>query len=448
MAVMAIMAIPRIQTLVSDVIVIGGGVAGLQAAVLLSAAGLKVTLLEARNRLGGRVHTLHPPGAELPIELGAEFVHGKPPEIFSLPDAVRLGLREVAGEPWYSDNGRLQPCGGFFEEVDRVMRRISEPRDHDRSFRELVDECCPQDSGAGEHALRYVEGFHAAEPERISVRYLARGEEASAQIHGDAQFWVTRGYDALVQSLEPQLGRAEICLETVVREVRRQPQQVKVQATRAGAPLSFTAPRAVITLPLAVLQAGSVLFQPPLEEKRSALALLEMGPALRITFQFRYRFWDELQNGRLRNLSFLFSRDPDVPTWWTKLESRMLTGWAGGPNGSRLSRCSESEFAERALRSLARILGLEHGRIEPLVETAHTHNWVADPYCLGAYSYALVGGEDAPRLLAAPLAGTLFFAGEATEFTGHNGTVNGAMASGVRAANEILDAISGTRSPA
>ncbi len=123
----------------------------------------------------------------------------------------------------------------------------------------------------------------------------------------------------------------------------------------------------------------------------------------------------------------------------------MLTGWAGGPNGERLSSCTEAEFTSRAVAALARILGIERAQVEQQLESAHTHNWVTDPYCRGGYSYIAVGGENASRELAAPLAGTLFFAGEATEFTGHHGTVNGAMASGTRAANEILDVIG--RSP-
>ncbi len=428
----------------ADVVIVGGGLAGLQAGALLCAAGVKVTLLEARETLGGRVRTLHLPGAELPIELGAEFVHGRPPEVFAVEEAAGLGLREVSGEPWFSRAGKLEPCGEFFDQVEQIMRRLSAPQPRDRSFREFIDECCPEESENKEQALRYVEGFHAARPERIGVRGLVLGEEASAQIDGDKQYWVMRGYDALVRYLQSQVGNAEIYLDTVVQEVRWQPQNVEIRALRGREAQTFRAARALITLPLGVLQAGAVRFEPELVEKREALRLLEMGPALRITLRFRHRFWDSLQGGRLKNMGFLFSRDPEVPTWWAKLESRMLTGWAGGPNGLRMSSCTEAEFTRRAVAALARILGIERTQVEAQLEAAHTHNWVTDPYCRGGYSYLAVGGENAPRALAAPLAGTLFFAGEATEFTGHHGTVNGAMASGTRAANEILDTIGGS----
>ena len=423
----------------ADVLVVGGGAAGLQGAALLASAGLRVIILEARGELGGRIRTLRVPGAELPIELGAEFVHGRPPEILSLADQAELKLEEISGTPWFSDNGRLEPCGTFFEEVERVMQRMAEPLDRDRSFREFIEECCPGESEAKADALRYVEGFHAARPERVSVRSLVAGEEASAQIDGDKQYWVTAGYDVLVRYLQSQLGATQICLDTVVQEVRWKARQVDIKAIRGGEAMVFSAPRALITLPLAVLQSGDVRFDPELKEKQAPLSLLEMGAALRVTLRFRQRFWETLEGGKLRDMSFLFSRDPDIPTWWTKLHTGMLTGWAGGPNGTRMAKLSEKEFVAQAVTSLARILNIERGRVEELLESAHTHNWVTDPFCRGGYSYAAVGGENAPRQLAAPIADTLFFAGEATEFTGHNGTVNGAMASGVRAANEILD---------
>lgn len=189
----------------SDVVIVGGGVAGLQAAVLLGGAGLKVTLLEAHECLGGRLRTLNLGGGELPIELGAEFVHGRPPEILSIAEAAGLGLREVAGEPWSSDQGRLEPCGGLLQDIERVMQKMAEPRERDRSFREFIDECFPEENEGKADAMRYVEGFHAARPEKISVRALARGEEASAQIEGERHYWVAQGYEALVRYLRAQL---------------------------------------------------------------------------------------------------------------------------------------------------------------------------------------------------------------------------------------------------
>ncbi len=420
---------------------VGGGVAGLQAAVLLSAAGMKTVIVEARDRLGGRISTLRIAPTAIPVELGAEFVHGRPPEILSVAEEAGMNLGEVSGEPWFSNNGRLEPCGNFFAQVDEVMQDMGEPTGPDQSFREFLDRRYSEEIPEKAHALRYVEGFHAARAERISVRGLIKGDEASAQIDGDTQYWVTGGYDTLVRYLEKQLSRASICLETVVQEVHWTEQLVNVRAVRNGEAVIFTAPQALITLPLAVLQGGSVRFDPVISEKNEALRLLEMGSALRITFRFREEFWSKLERRGLQNLSFLFSGDQELPTWWAKRKIRLLTGWAGGPNAAALSALSDTDFVAHAIASLSRILNIPREDIEHFVESWHFHNWVKDPFCGGGYSYALVGGEDAARRLAAPLSSTLSFAGEATEFTGHHGTVNGAMASGVRAANEMLDRI-------
>jgi monoamine oxidase len=119
--------------------------------------------------------------------------------------------------------------------------------------------------------------------------------------------------------------------------------------------------------------------------------------------------------------------------------SPLLTGWAAGPHGLALSGMSDEEIFECAIDSLARALHLDAEYIRNQVVATHFHNWQTDPFSLGAYSYACVGGIDAARQLAMPLEDTLFFAGEATEFNGHQGTVSGAIATGERAAREILE---------
>jgi monoamine oxidase len=95
-------------------------------------------------------------------------------------------------------------------------------------------------------------------------------------------------------------------------------------------------------------------------------------------------------------------------------------------------------IVDQALQPIADLLGLPRGRIEQALVGTHTHNWHADPFARGAYSYVKVNGIEAVRMLAAPIGGTLFFAGEATNSEGHTGTVHGAIATGRRAARELL----------
>ena len=140
-----------------------------------------------------------------------------------------------------------------------------------------------------------------------------------------------------------------------------------------------------------------------------------------------------------RQVSFVYGRAAALPTWWTAYPAiaPQLTGWAGGPPAARLVNQPEHVIVDHALDALADVLGLPRGRIEGALVGTHTHNWHADPFARGAYSYVTVNGMDAVRALAAPVEHTLFFAGEATNTDGHTGTVHGAIATGRRAAREI-----------
>lgn len=141
-------------------------------------------------------------------------------------------------------------------------------------------------------------------------------------------------------------------------------------------------------------------------------------------------------------MSFLFSEDELFPTWWTTMPRRepMITGWAPFRSAEKLSGLSSSAIVQQALSTLSQLLGVDARDLETWLEDAHFHNWQTDPFSRGAYSYAKVGADGAQQALAAPVASTLFFAGEATDITGNNGTVHGAIASGYRAAQEITKA--------
>jgi monoamine oxidase len=424
-----------------DVIVVGAGVAGLAAAVELSRAGLKVILLEARDRIGGRILTVHPPSLNFPVELGAEFIHGLADEIWDIVRAAGLDTHEVSGEMWCKREDRLSPCSDFLEELDDVLGRLKRG-ERDRSFTDFLEECnCKPDDR--DWAYSYVEGFHASFPERISVNSLVRGIEADHEIDGERAFRILRGYDALVYQLHRGLREENVAihLNSPVSHVEWCNGEARIRTSRDE---EFTAARAIITLPLGVFKNGDVEFSPELEMKRTALEGLAMGMVVRVVLQFRRRFWDDLRDDRGRNMgamSFLFSKDPVFPTWWSVMPAKapLLTGWAAGHKAEKLMR--DGSIESEAVAALGSVLGVERRAIEEELETCHVHDWQADPFSHGAYSYAVVGGENAANDLAAPVEGTLFFAGEATDYTGHNGTVHGAIRSGRRAAKELLEII-------
>jgi monoamine oxidase len=469
-----------------DALVIGAGAAGLAAARDLSDAGLTVSILEARDRVGGRIYTVRPPGFGLPIELGAEFVHGRPPETFAIARAAGLTLVERTGADWLSEGGRLRntdvwddagsPTGGMDDEeagaeddaddgergMGDILAALVTERGADRSFQAFVDERFPGDGwvAARERASLYVQGFDAADPADVSIRWLAQTETAAASIDGDRQFRVLEGYDRLLEWLQAGLRREQgsLRLSTVVRELRWSPGHVEAVAqTPLGEPLeTFTARAAVVTLPLGVLAAppeapGAVRFLPDLPEQRRALEQLVMGHTVKVVLRFREHFWDYVGQSdaalpAMPRLSFLFSRDAALPTWWTSypLLSPTLTAWVGGPGAAPFAGKSDDTIAAQALDALARILGVPRATLEAHLDAWHLHNWSTDPYSCGAYSYVRVGGSDAPSApsrLAAPVAGTLFFAGEATDDAGHTGTVHAALASGRNAARSLIATI-------
>jgi monoamine oxidase len=415
-----------------DALIIGGGIAGLTAARHLTEAGLRVTLLEARDRLGGRIYTHHT--AQFPVELGAEFVHGRPEEILGLAAEAAAPIVPVQGSFRRKIGGAWADAGHLREEVDQLFAKL--PGDEpDQSFQHYLDRTGTDDE-VKQQALRYVEGFHAAEPSLISARSLVRDSRAEEAIEGDHQYRIASGYESLVQAVTDRIEqeRCKIVMNSAVNQIVWRQGQV-IARTPAT---EYQAPRAIITLPLGVLKSNSVIFQPALLEKQNAMSFLEMGPVVRVSLCFHEKFW--AREPEMAEMSFLFTDDPQFPTWWTSnpLPYPILTGWAAGPNVAVHAGRSDHEICQSAVQALGHIMGVGESELREQLTGSFMHNWQADPFSLGAYSYAAVGGMDAAQTLAAPVDNTLYFAGEATNGDGYNGTVHAAIATGLRAAKELL----------
>jgi monoamine oxidase len=186
---------------------------------------------------------------------------------------------------------------------------------------------------------------------------------------------------------------------------------------------------------------GGVSFDPDLPTRRSALARLAMGPVIKLALQFDRPFWEEIDGARYRDAAFFFAPNAAFPTFWTALPVRtpVLVAWSAGPNAERLRGLERRDVLTQAFASLRRVFGRR--AYATLVERCAWHDWQADPYALGAYSYVLAGGGRARRALARSLQNTLYFAGEACDIEGEAGTVGGALASGRRAAREVLEGL-------
>jgi monoamine oxidase len=415
-----------------DALIIGGGIAGLTAARHLTEAGLRVTLLESRGRLGGRIYTLSTGG--FPVELGAEFVHGRPDEILALAAEGAMSLVPVQGNFRQKINGEWAKAGYLMEKVNELFAKLP-AEEPDESFEYYLDRS-GEDDDVKRHALRYVEGFHAADPSLISARSLRRDSEAEKAIQGDHQYRIASGYETLVQTVVDRIDRkrCDIVMNAAVHEIVWRQGQVIARASTA----EYLAPRAIVTLPLGVLKSKSVVFSPALPEKQNAMSFLESGPAIRVTLSFEEKVWQ--RDPEMADLSFLFTDDPQFPTWWTSnpLAYPILTGWAAGPNTRVHAGRSKDDIVRSAVQALAQIMKIAEAELRRQMTQSFVHDWQADPFSRGAYSYAAVGGMDAAKTLAQPVADSLYFAGEATNSDGYNGTVHGAIATGLRAAKQLL----------
>lgn len=431
-----------------DVVIIGAGAAGLAAAAALAPSGRRVLLLEARDRIGGRIWSRHEPGLPVPVELGAEFIHGRPAATFSLMRRAGITAVDAPIVRLAARSGELRPRGNDpFAQVRRVLRRHAGAlRKKDVSFEAFLARGL---HGLSEEARIFarmrVQGYDAADPAQASARAIA--EEWSGEGAADAgHFRPAGGYGALMTSLAEAFhgSGVELRLETIVREVRWRRGSVEVVGTFRGGVFRAAAPRAIITLPLGVLKQpprapGAVRFTPALKEKQAALRGLASGAAIKIPLLFRTAFWEELEEGRYRDVSFFHSPEAAFPTFWSALPERapLLIAWAGGPNATRLAGASTRDITREAVASLESIFGKRTG-IEERLDAVWVHDWQQDPFACGAYSYVAVGGHGARRALAAPVRDTLYFAGEATDFEGEHGTVAGALQSGARAARMLM----------
>lgn len=381
-------------------------------------AGRPALVLEARTRVGGRCLTLRHPLVDAPIELGAEFVHGRPQSTMALLRKFRARAVESNRTQRLLWNGRLRPVNAF-RAAQQAMGNFD--ADQDLSFESfLKTRKLPELERS--LATLMVQGFDAADPALVSARSIA--EEWAGGEMGSSQARPVGGYGPLLEKLARSGARLQ--LQTVVREVRWRPGQVEVRGEHLGRPFAARAKQAIVTLPLGVLQSGAVRFSPGLNRNFSMNGLAS-GPVIRVAMVFAKRFWDP-------RVAFFHSPRSPFPTFWTPLPMRvpLLTAWAGGPKAKRLTGKPAEELVRIALRTVGTVL---HSEEPPAA--AYVQDWQADPFARGGYSYAKVNGAGAREALARPVARTLFFAGEATSVE-ESGTVGGALASGRRAAREAL----------
>jgi len=413
-----------------DVVVIGAGLAGLAAARRLSRDGYRVRVLEARGRLGGRVFTRRPPGWEVPIEAGAEFVHEDPDVLVRELRAARLRLSEVPPRHRIAaGGGRLRDARRLWETVEEALEApAGEEGPIDRLLRRRLR---GEGREAIAYALQFVRGFHAADPARAGAQAIA-GEGGASENRQ-----IPRGYDRLVEHLAAPIVDL-VRTGTEVTAIRWRRGGVEVSArSRAGWPIeTLRARAALITVPLALLR--TLRFSPRLPaEKRRAVATLATGKVVKLHLRFRRVLW-----ARHEPLGIVHVPTGAFNAWWGRGDGvPVLVGWAGGPLADRVSGMDPEKILAIGCRVVADALGVPRGIFADALADGLVDDWARDPFARGAYSWVPVGARWAQAALGNPVADTLFFAGEATHTAGMNGTTAGALESAGRACVEIEAAV-------
>ena len=429
----------------ADTVVIGAGAAGLAAARSLAGHSMRVILLEARDRVGGRVWSQPVSREATPAELGAEFIHGPAEETMALLREAGTAAITPGGESWTcGENGDLRrgdddafsSAAGIFESA----RSLAEDESVDRFLRRFEgDEAMRK---TAETARAFVEGFDAADPTIASVRSI------SDEFRSGVDSTVARplgSYRPMFERLHDACADAGVqtYLSTIVRRISWRRGTVTVDVEDAvGKSRTIRARSAIVTLPVGVLRHNGdvteVVFEPSLSTpKGAALRSIEMGHAVKVVLGFRTAFWEQVCQGRYRDAAFFRCEGRPFPTYWTQfpVRSKLIVAWAGGRKAIALSGVSEAGMIERALDGLGALFD-ERALVRSEFEGGVMHDWSRDPFARGAYSYVAAGGGDARAVLAKPIDDTLFFAGEATSGDGQGGTVNGALETGERAARE------------
>lgn len=416
-----------------DTLIIGAGAAGLAAGRRLHDAGRSILIVEARDRIGGRIWTDNH-FADFPVEYGAELIHGEATVTQDLVREAALHTLPAPRKPllrWGTEGGA------------RLIADL--PPERQKSIKALLAayaQLATQANLATDEALAdylYRRGFTADELEMAdvllaqtccaSIKTLSCADlvrEMVADQAGQEEFRIAEGYGALLAAYSAGLP---LQLNTPVRTIRRSPDGVTVVTDTA----TLRARYVLLTVPVSVLQAQSIIFEPRLTpSKQAAISAFRTEAATKLLYRFTEPLWDE-------SLAYMVHTGL-AARWWTPGYPRpgaaVLCCFVTANRAAQIDAMSESAAIKLGLEELAGLLG--RSDLQEKCIAAKRVAWAADPYALGGYAHIPPGAAAARPILAQPEGEQLFFAGEATAYETNPQTVHGAIESGWRAAREIL----------
>lgn len=429
-----------------DIIIIGAGASGLMAAAHLAEAGLSVTILEARNRIGGRIHTVET-GSESNdyYEAGAEFIHGRLPVTLQLLKQFGQRKKTLTGETWELTEGIWNKSDDFPEGINEVLAKLKS-LDKDMAIAGFFEQFFYKEKYKPlvSSLTSYIEGYYSGDLKKCSAKTFLTEFESEDEF----DYRPVGGYGRLINYLANKVTKAGgfIHLSTVVRDVKWQKDKVKIIDQNNK---TYKAAKVLVTVPIGIWTAGNdekgaIKYTPELTDKKDAAAKLGFGSVIKILFCFtepisKNALFQQQSTVDWSNISFAITQE-NINTWWTQhpTHSPILTGWLAGPQTEKLKEVDDAAIYKMALCALSNILQTNETSIEQNLKWWKIYNWTADPYTRGAYSYSTLHTHAARQTVAEPVENTLFFAGEGLHKGTEMGTVEAALTSGKNAADAIL----------
>lgn len=420
-----------------DVIIVGAGASGLIAALETVQTGKTVAIIEAKEQVGGRVHTILDDRFDLPVELGAEFIHGNLKLTAMLLKKGSINYYKLTGTIWQNENGNFEEQNDFIENFSDLNKKFKELK-KDISVADFMQRYLQDDKY---EKLRftlknYVEGYYAADMYK-SGTFSLREELTTSD---DVQYRIEGGYSKLIEYLHNKCVEKGVrfYLSHIVHNINWEKDDVEITTNQQ----TIKGRKVLITVPVGVLQSEKIRFYPSINEKTEAAKKLGYGPVIKTILQFDEPFWKKreyTQGKNLSKLSFVFSK-AKIPTWWTYYpkDSAMITGWSGGRHAEEIKTLGDKEIIEKAIESLSKIFTIDVSTLCKKLKAWHVANWVNNPFSCGAYSYEVVNGRKLQQMVKQPLDNKLFFAGEGLQEGVEIGTVEAALMSGKEAAYQMV----------
>ncbi len=418
----------------TDVLIVGAGAAGLMAARAIVTAGKTCVVVEARNRAGGRIHTVNHHNFQQPVELGAEFIHGDLPLTKRLLNEAGIRWFGTEGDVWKTKNGEWTRNADFADDFTGLETAFASLKE-DMPVSAFLEKHVP-DPEQRASIKRYTEGYNAASATTASTVAL----RATLSEQDSEQSRIEGGYGGLIDFFLVDLKKqgVPVHLSSPIGGITWQEGFVEAK----GIGNTWTAKKIIVTVPLGLLQQKKIGFHPGLPLIEDAIQWLGFGNVVKVVLRFDTPFWTDKNYTHSRDmgrLHFLLSHEI-FPTWWTSfpLPSGQLTGWLAGPDADQFLTSSDEEILEAALAALAALFNISaEGLLKKLIGW-QVANWGSDPYSLGAYSFSTVGDLAPKELIREGVANTLFFAGEGLVEGIEAGTVEAALQSGKETANRLL----------